>query len=136
MGDSIVNIQSICKVLGDNGCLAFIYLWCADLPESMLIADFNKLIGKGILDKDCTVLDADRLLAHFGVRAKISKMFAPPADKKYAARWRYGAFVHWVGMCNKDIKENTLDISQCVLKGHIDTDNPYDPPYRIIDMEG
>lgn len=128
-----MNIQTKCKIIGDYGCLAFIYLWCAELPESLLISDFNKLWGKGIIDKECTVLDAERYFAHFGIKASVNKSFEAPMDgSRYAARWECNGFAHWVGMINGKVVENTLDYSNCVAKGKINEANTKDPPYRII----
>jgi|WetSurMetagenome_2_1015567.scaffolds.fasta_scaffold06020_6 hypothetical protein len=131
-----MNIQSKCKTIGEYGCLAFCYLWCARIPEESLITDFDKLVGKGAIDKDCTVLDAVKVYAHFGVRANVTKSFAPPAKgAKYVAKWTNNGYNHFVGMIDGQVTYNPLDVSVCITSGKIDTSNPYDPPYRIITME-
>jgi len=131
-----MNIQSKCKTIGDYGCLAFCYLWCADIPEESLITDFDKLVGKGALGTDCSVFDAVKFYAHFGIRANVIKSFASPAiGVKYVAKWTNNDYNHFVGMINGQVAYNPLDISVWVNSGRIDTSNPYDPPYRIIKTE-
>jgi|WetSurMetagenome_2_1015567.scaffolds.fasta_scaffold23308_7 hypothetical protein len=131
-----MKIQSICSSAGDYGCLAFIYLWCAGIPEINIITEFDKLVGIGALDTDCTVLDAGKLLRYFGVNAKVTKSFtAPENSSKYAARWTNAGHFHYVGMIDGKIAENTLDYSHCVSEGKIDTDNPDNPPYRIVEVQ-
>ena len=131
-----MKIQSKCKVIGDSGCLAFIYLWCAGLPESLLVSEFDTLLSTGIVNKDCTVQSAKRFLAHFGINADVSKSCTAPADgSRYAARWAHNGFVHYVGMVNGKVVENTLDYSHCVSEGKIDTGDPDNPPYRIITIQ-
>jgi hypothetical protein len=132
-----MKIQSRCKIIGASGCLAFIYLWSAGLPEARLVSEFENLLGAGIVDNDCTVLSAKRFFAHFGINADVSKSFTAPADgSKYAARWAYNGFMHYVGMVNGQVVENTLDYSHCVSEGKIDTSDPDNPPYRIIKIQG
>lgn len=126
-----MQIQSICEIIGKYGCLAFSYLWVAGIPEMSLVTDFEKLVGIGALDDECTVIDPVKFYAHFGVKASVIKSDTAPTDgSRYIGKWVRGSYAHFVGMQDGKVVNNTLDFSHCVSEGKIaDKD-----PFRIVEI--
>ena len=62
------NPQTRAEMIGKYGCLAMCYLYCVGVaPESEgeMIKHVSTAMDKGLLDEECTVLNASKLLEHF-----------------------------------------------------------------------
>ena len=122
-----MNIQSKCDVLGKYGCLLFSYLAAVGLEEELAIVHFERLVQAGIIDEECTVLDADFLYEYFRVNASVRKeddVSKAPARDVYVAKWQYvdnegKKHSHFVVMQAGKIIYNSLDNSQTIQKGRI-----------------
>lgn len=127
-----MKIQSVYKVIGDYGCLALNYLWVAGIPYEKLAEKFNDLLSAKIIDGECTIQDATKFYAAFGVTATVAKTSTAPVDgSKYIARFVRGNFGHFVGMQGGKVVNNTLDFSFCVSDGKLDPETPF----RIITIK-
>lgn len=94
--------------------------------------DFETLVKDKILDNECTVLDADKLIKRYGVKNKlVLKAEKNPHRGEQAARFTYvdaknKSHSHWVIVDDNDnVMDNSLDFSNCVARGKIDS-------YRVI----
>ena len=113
-------IQDIHKTLGDYGCLLFCYLKEASIDVD-ITKYFNKLIELDIINNNCYVLDADRLLKYFGSELRVKRGFNPNGNtivKFRTANSKEGHFV--VINKNREIVFNSLENSNCVKNGFID----------------
>lgn len=113
-------IQDIHKSLGEYGCLLLCYL-----KEACVKVDiakyFNELVELEIIDNDCYILDANRLLKHFGSELRVKRGFNPNGNtivKFITATSNEGHFV--VINKNREIVFNSLENSNCVKNGFID----------------
>lgn len=121
-----MQIQSICEVIGESGCLALCYMHIKAIPYIKLIENFNDLVDHGVIDKDCTVLSAVAFYAYFGRTAKVVKSdTAPKDDSLYVAKWSLNGYSHFVVMQKDKVVFNPLDYSHCVSEGKIASVEPY-----------
>ncbi len=114
------NIEQIAK----NGCLAMCYLYCLGIECSGYgyIGYVSDAIDFGYLDKECTVLDADKYLGFFAgidrfkvLKKNISSIFE--IKDRTPVCYEYGKNRHWVVVENGKIVFNSLANSQCVSRG-------------------
>lgn len=56
------NIQTILLNIGKDGCLCLCYYQMAGLNPVQFIFDYERLVEKGIINKDCFVNDGEALL--------------------------------------------------------------------------
>ena len=112
-----MEIQTICKNLGESGCLAFCDLFLIGIDEIELIKNFNRLVSRGILGKDCYVIDHNALINFFGCHGNYAKSDKIPKDKYYIANYEYMGKNHFVVELNGTIIYNSLDYSKCVSFG-------------------
>lgn len=112
-----------CKAIGDYGCLAMCYLYCVGIRDNPAeyVRILSNCMDKGILDEECTVLDASKFLEwvtgkRFDV---IKKQYDNLKDIKepYPVKFSYNGKSHWVVVENGKIVFNSLINSQCVAKG-------------------
>ena len=113
-------IQDIYKTLSDYGCLLLCYLHEANIDVN-ITKYFNELVELEIIDNDCFVKDANRLLKYFGSDKRIARGFNPNGNtivKFVTLTSKEGHFV--IIDKNKKIVYNTLENSNCVKNGFID----------------
>lgn len=122
------NPQTRALMIGKYGCLAMCYLYCMGIvPESEgeMIKHISTAIDKGLLDSECTVLDASALLKFFTGRDYcVEKKSISDIDEVKGAtpvRFTHNGAGHWVVVENGRIVFNSIADSVCVLQGHPDT---------------
>lgn len=117
-------IYKNCESIGKYGCLAFCYLYaigieCDDEAEYIKLVD--NAIKTGLLDKDCTVLDAEKFIQHFsGRKCVVTKKKIDTIEniKEFTpVNYCYNGKNHWVVVQNGKIVFNSLMNSLCVTKG-------------------
>lgn len=118
------NPQEKALLIGKYGCLAMCYMYCAGLEPSV---DFIKIcsdaIDVGFLDKECSVLDAEKFLAWLTGRTfEVTKKVCMSIDTIKApapVRYDYNGTSHWVVIENGQIVFDPLGMgnSICVKKG-------------------
>ena len=92
--------------------------------ETEYIRILSDCMNKGILDNECTVLNASRFLEYVtGKRYEVTKEQFNDLKKVkcYPVRYVYNGRGHWVVVENGKIVFNSLINSQCVTKGKPDT---------------
>ena len=134
-----MNIQSLCKNIGDYGCLALCYLYIACLltntewDDIKAIATIKKAIELGYLDDDCYVRDPCSLM-HLAVGKKfdVSKTTIGHARSPYVCmKYTAGTRAHWcVWSVNSGLEWNSLDFSNCVANGQPQLDDVRDVVIR------
>jgi hypothetical protein len=102
------------------------YLYCVGIRDNALeyIRILSDCMNKGILDNECTVLNASRFLEYVtGKRYDVTKEQFNDLKKVkcYPVRYVYNGRGHWVVVDNGKIVFNSLINSQCVTKGKPDT---------------
>ena len=113
--------------IGKYGCLAMCYLYCVGIRDNALeyIRILSDCMNKGILDNECTVLDASKFLEYVtGKRYDVTKKQFNDLSKitePYPVRYVYNGKGHWVVVQKGKIVFNSLINSQCVTKGKPDT---------------
>ena len=113
-------IQDIYKSLGEYGCLLLCYLHEASIDVN-IAKYFDTLLELDIVDNDCFILDANRLLKYFGSELRVKRGFNPNGNtivKFRTATSNEGHFV--VVNKNREIVFNSLEESNCVKNGFID----------------
>ena len=124
-------IQDVAKVIGENGCLAFVYANIAEtvMNEGWNPADFTcqlKLFAdvfdgmySKLLDDDCFVTDAEKYLHYldnshkYKVTKKDITSLAEVANSMGAVYFEYNGKGHWVGYSMGQIVFDSLTDSQC-----------------------
>ena len=113
-------IQDIYISIGNYGCLILDYLNEANIKVD-ITRYFNNLVELGIINEDCFILDANRLLKYFGSELRVKRGFNPNGNtivKFRTATSKEGHFV--VINKNREIVFNSLENSNCVKNGFID----------------
>ena len=115
-----MRIQDIYKKLGNYGCLLLCYL-----RESNTNVDitkyFNELVQLSIIDEECYILDANRLLKFFGSDKRVARGFNPNGNTIVKFRTAASNEGHFVVINkNREIVFNSLENSNCVKNGFID----------------
>ena len=108
-------IQDIYKTLGDYGCLLLCYLneACIDVDIAKY---FNKLVELDIIDNDCYVLDANRLLKLLGSELRVVRGINSTGNT--IVPYKYRNAEHFVVVNErKEIVFNSLENSTCVRLG-------------------
>jgi len=130
------NPQTRALMIGKYGCLAMCYLYCVGIcPESAgeMIKHVSTAMDKGLLDEECTVLDASKYLEHFtGRKFSVTKKNISDIRKIKEAtpvRYSYNGNGHWVVVQDGKIVFNSIADSVCVAKGQPTT-------ARIISLRG
>ena len=115
-----MTVQDVYKSLGEYGCLLLCYLHEANIDVD-IIKYFEELVELDIIDNDCYVLDANRLLKFFGSDKRVVRGINPNGNtivKFVTLTSKEGHFV--IIDKNKKIVYNTLENSNCVKNGFID----------------
>ena len=108
-------IQDIYKSLGEYGCLLLCYLHEANIDVD-ITKYFNELVQLSIIDEDCYVLDANRLLKFFGSELRVVRGVNPNGNT--IVTYKYLNNAHFVIIdVNKKVVYNTLENSTCVRMG-------------------
>lgn len=117
----IEDIQTKLLRIGNYGCLCCCYLFMIDIDPEELVMNYDKLVDKGIIDKDCFVRDGDAFIHFFGSRNKV--LFTSVDNKqydKYIACFQLGEKTHFVVVDKNDnIIYNPYFKSICVSEGKI-----------------
>ena len=112
--------QDIYKTLGDYGCLLLCYLNEANIDVD-IAKYFNKLVQLSIIDEECYILDANRLLKYFGSDKRVVRGFNPNGNTIVKFRTAASNEGHFVVINkNREIVFNSLENSNCVKNGFID----------------
>ena len=87
--------------IGKYGCLAMCYLYCVGIRDNALeyIRILSDCMNKGILDNECTVLNASRFLEYVtGKRYDVTKEQFNDLKKVkcWPVRYVYNGRGHWV----------------------------------------
>ena len=115
-----MRIQDVYSSIGNYGCLLLCYLHEANIKVD-ITRYFNELVEFDIIDEDCYVKDANRLLKYFGSELRVTRGFNPNGNtivKFRTAASNEGHFV--VVNKNREIVFNSLENSNCVKNGFID----------------
>lgn len=116
----MMRIQDIYKSLGDYGCLLLCYLKEANIKTD-ITKYFNELVEFDIIDEDCYIKDANRLLRYFGSDKRVARGVNPNGNTIVKFRTSTSKEGHFVIMDKyKKIVYNTLENSNCVKNGFID----------------
>lgn len=122
------NPQTRAEIIGKYGCLAMCYLYCVGIcpeTEGEMIKHISAAMDKGLLDEECTVLSASKLLAHFTGKSFFVEKKAVSDIKKIKdatpVRFTYNEKEHWVVVENGKIVFNSIANSACVQNGKPDT---------------
>ena len=108
-------IQDIYKSLGEYGCLLLCYLHEANIDVN-IAKYFNELVELDIIDNDCYVLDADRLLKFFGSDKRVVRGINENGNT--IVPYKYRNAEHFVVVNErKEIVFNSLENSTCVRLG-------------------
>ena len=108
-------IQDVYKTLGEYGCLLLCYLNEASIDVD-IAKYFNKLVELDIIDNDCYVLDANRLLKFFGSDKRVARGINELGNT--IVPYKYFGNEHYVIVDeNKNIVFNSLKNSTCVRLG-------------------
>ena len=108
-------IQDIYKSLGEYGCLLLCYLHEANIDVN-IAKYFNELVELDIIDNDCYVLDADRLLKFFGSDKRVVRGINENGTT--IVPYKYRNAEHFVVVNErKEIVFNSLENSTCVRLG-------------------
>ena len=113
-------IQDIYKSLGEYGCLLLCYLHEANIDVD-ITKYFNELVELDIIDEECYILDANRLLKYFGSDKRVVRGFNPNGNTIVKFRTAASNEGHFVVINkNREIVFNSLENSNCVKNGFID----------------
>ena len=113
-------IQDIYLSIGNYGCLIFCYLNEACVKAD-IVKHFEELVQLSIIDEDCFVLDANRLLKYFGSDKRVVRGFNPNGNTIVKFRTAASNEGHFVVINkNREIVFNSLEESNCVKNGFID----------------
>ena len=111
----MMKVQDIYKTLGDYGCLLLCYLHEANIDVN-IAKYFNELVELDIIDNDCFVKDANRLLKYFGSDKRVVRGINENGNT--IVPYKYLGNEHFVIVDeNKNIVFNSLKNSQCVRLG-------------------
>lgn len=127
------------EAIGKFGCLAMCYLFCIGIDGdcSDYVRSVSNAMNEGLLDSECTVLDAEKFLEHFSGRKfhVTKKNYKDISEIKNPTpvRYSYNGKSHWVVVENGKIVFNSLANSLCVTKGKLDQ-NSKNPNARVISL--
>ena len=114
-----MNIQSIAKTLGKNGCLLFCDLMLMGKDPALALKDYNDYVEQGIIFPDCWVKDHNKLLAFYGYKGRYIRVSTRPQKGLYIACYKNGTVTHFV-LVNADLNHSIYDPlgkSNSVIKG-------------------
>ena len=112
------------KAIRDNGCCAFVLLWCLHIEpdndvDAILILD--DLIHKKAIKDDCTVKWADAIRSLTGREMEsidfVDIRSIRSIHDRTPVRFDFNGHSHWVGVENGKVAFNPLIYSNCVSYG-------------------
>lgn len=103
-----MNIQSISKMLGKNGCLLFCDLMLMGINPALALADYDDYVREGIIEPDCYVKDHNRLMAFYGKEGRYVRVKERPQHGLYIACFKNGDVTHFV-LRNADDNDSIYD---------------------------
>lgn len=110
-----MRIQDIYKALGDYGCLLLCYLSEASIQVN-IAKYFDELVELDIIDNECYIKDADKLLKFFGSDKRVARGINYEGNT--IVPYKYLSKEHFVIVdVDKNIVFNSLKNSQCVRLG-------------------
>ena len=113
-------IQDIYLSIGNYGCLLLCYLHEACVKAD-IVKHFEELVSLEIIDEECFILDANRLLKFFGSDKRVVRGFNPNGNTIVKFRTATSNEGHFVVINkNREIVFNSLENSSCVKNGFID----------------
>lgn len=115
-----MKIQDVYASIGNYGCLLLCYLKEASIDVD-IAKYFNKLVELEIIDNDCYILDANRLLKYFCSDKRVVRGFNTNGNTIVKFRISTSKEGHFVVINkNREIVFNSLENSKCVKNGFID----------------
>jgi len=118
--------QTRALAIGKWGCLAMCYIYCAgvepDDPEEY-IRLVSHAMDEGLLDEECTVLSASKLLKfvsgkdYYVGKKDVDEKNIKDIKEPTPVRFSYYGSGHWVVVENGEIAFNPLSYSKSVEKG-------------------
>lgn len=115
-----MKIQDVYASIGNYGCLLLCYLHEACVKVD-IVKHFEKLIQLDIIDEECFILDANRLLKYFCSELRVKRGFNPNGNTIVKFRTSTSKEGHFVVINkNREIVFNSLENSNCVKNGFID----------------
>ena len=115
-----MKIQDVYLSIGNYGCLIFCYLKEAGIKTD-IVKHFNELVELDIIDEECFIKDANRLLKYFGSDKRVVRGFNPNGNTIVKFRTSTSKEGHFVVINkNREIVFNSLENSNCVKNGFID----------------
>ena len=115
-----MKIQDIYASIGNYGCLIFCYLHEACVKTD-IVKHFSELVRLDIIDEECFILDANRLLKYFGSDKRVVRGINPNGNTIVKFRTTNSKEGHFVVINkNREIVFNSLENSNCVKNGFID----------------
>ena len=115
-----MKIQDVYASIGNYGCLLLCYLNEACVKAD-IVKHFEELTQLDIIDEDCYILDANRLLKFFGSELRVKRGFNPNGNTIVKFRTATSNEGHFVVINkNREIVFNSLENSNCVKNGFID----------------
>lgn len=115
-----MKIQDIYLSLGNYGCLLLCYINEANIQVN-IAKYFDELVELDIIDNECYVKDANRLLKFLGSEKRIARGFNPNGNTIVMYKTATSKEGHFVVINNRrEIVFNSLANSNCVKNGFID----------------
>ena len=110
-----MKIQDVYLSIGNYGCLLLCYLKEANIKVD-ITKYFNELLEFDIIDEDCFVKDANRLLKYFGSDKRVVRGINENGNT--IVPYKYRNAEHFVVVNErKEIVFNSLENSTCVRLG-------------------
>lgn len=110
-----MKIQDIYLSLGNYGCLLLCYLHEANIKVD-IAKYFDELVELDIIDNECYVKDANRLLKFFGSEKRVVRGINYEGNT--IVPYKYLKNTHFVIVDeNKNVVFNSLKNSQCIRLG-------------------
>ena len=110
-----MKIQDIYASIGNYGCLLLCYLKEANIKVD-IVKHFEELVQLDIIDEECFILDANRLLKYFGSELRVKRGFNPNGNTIIPYKYLNNEHFVIIGK-NKNIVFNSLENSTCVRLG-------------------
>lgn len=115
-----MKIQDVYASIGSHGCLLLCYLKEANIKVD-IVKHFEELVQLDIIDEECYVKDANRLLKYFGSELRVKRGFNHNGNTIVKFRTPTSKEGHFVVINeNREIVFNSLENSNCVKNGFID----------------
>lgn len=119
--------QSLMKILADNCCLFMCYVeYCGIDPDTLSgwMPYFQHALEKKLIDEESTVLQPEKLIYSLTGRTCTVEKLSLSCElkdikEKTIVKFSHNGYGHWVIVENGEVIFNSLDYSNCVVKGKI-----------------